>query len=287
MNSNNFYKVLGLEITSTQEDIKKAYRKLAKESHPDVNPGDPLAEGRFRSISEAYEVLIDTNKRSLYDSSLRKKYKEEEDLNNKGKTSKPGYDFDDYYGDYFQDSFSAFNSWASAPKGRDVHITVSMTLEELSLGAVKEVILMNERLNVYIPAGVPKSYTYKVDGKGERSSVEGGVRGDLIISMREIPHPQFSREGNVIVYKLYLGYPDLVLGATVTIPHLTGSLKINVPKGMELGSRLRLDKKGILDSPMEVEINLYVPKTLNKKELELISELQKEPNISNHINKQR
>lgn len=277
MNSPNLYNNLGLNEGASTEDIKKAYRKIAKECHPDINPNNPQAEEKFKNAAEAYETLGDVIRKTKYDKTLRPK---DTYRNEYGDVE---FNFNDEYFKGFGGFYQFFDGYVE--KGTDVHVTVALTLEELMSNSIKEIVLTQERLKINIPAGVPDGFETIVKEKGGPATSPNYPRGDLIIKIKELPHKYFTRVGNTIHYKLYLGYPDIILGASVDIPHLGGILKVNVPKGLNIGSKLRLNGKGIAGEHMEVEINLYIPKTLSKEELELIHKLSYCPNIRPYITK--
>lgn len=284
MNSKSPYSILGLESTATKEEIKKAYRKLAKECHPDVNPNDANAEIRFREVNQAYETLSDDASRSKYDRDNEPKRSTYGGNPFDFKSSDMKFSEDDvfnmfnksYYDNWGNDVFGRANE----NKGKDVNVMVNLTLEEIAKGCYKEVTLLQGKIMVNIPMGVTEGTRLTVKDKGEKPLHGEGLRGDLIIFIKELRHKDFTREGNVIVHKVWLGYPELVIGGSLVIPCLDGKLKINIPKGMEIGSRLRLNNKGIAGGPMEVEILLYMPKTLNDREIELLKSLAECPNIS-------
>lgn len=270
MNSKDLYELLELPKTATNEEIKSQYRKLAKKYHPDKNPNNPEAEQKFKDISEAYETLGDPNKKSEYD---KPKYQ---------RVNFGNMEFDE---DMFRSAYNGFGMnfddlWNRSKKGRTVNVFVSLTLEEINAGCSKEIMLSDEKLRINLPKGLQNGSKLSIPNKGEKSQYENGERGDLIVTIKELKHEHFIRVGNNLHYKLKLSIPDILLGVSTIVPILGGKVKINVPARTEIGSKLRLTGKGIAGGDLEVEILSYMPKVLSKRELSLIEELKKCPNMS-------
>lgn len=270
----DFYAILESEPTASEMDLKLAYRRLAKKYHPDINPDDKIAEENFKKISEAWETLGNSDKRLAYDNSRAPKTYDRPpngygygDLN-----------FDDMFTQWGQD-FSNYK-WAAPPKGKDITVMVALTFEEMYKGCSKDIIFSMGTVRVNIKAGSGAGDKFRVPGKGEKSMNPDGERGDAILIVKEISHSLFTRKEDTLIYKLKLGFADLVLGTSVIIPHLDGKLKLNVPKNMEPGSKLKLAGKGFNKGDMEIELQLYMPKTLSKAEHELLEKIKISPNFN-------
>ncbi|MBI5577261.1 MAG: J domain-containing protein [Deltaproteobacteria bacterium] len=280
----NYYEVLGLPESAKDEDIKKAFRRLAKKYHPDVNPGDKTAESRFKEINEANEVLSDRKKRGEYDA-LRKS------VFSGGRGGpfgwqggfdfKPGgrvhhaetVDFDEILGDILRGAGAGFS--AEGVQGRDIHLELPVEFLDMAHGAVREIRYgrarpcaacggsgqsgrrgcascygsgtkeAEERIKVKIPAGAQDGSKIRAAGKGEEKPGPG-MNGDLVITLRMIPHPYFRREGNDVLLDVPIHYSEAVKGAKIQIPTIDGPVTVSIPPGSGSGRKLRLKGKGIL-----------------------------------------
>jgi curved DNA-binding protein len=272
MSSKNYYNILDVPETSDATEIKSSYRKLAKKYHPDKNQGDKYAEEKFKEINEAYETLSDAGKKATYDRSRAPRMNTDQGFRTAG-GSWSGMDFE-------TNAFDFGHAWNRAMKGKNANVMLSLTLEELNSGCIKEVPLYSETLRVTIPKGYTNGSQMIIPNKGLISEYEGGERGDLIIQLRVIKHKDFELKGNDLLYKLRLSFPEMVLGTHVIIPVLGGKVKIKVPAGMECGGKLKLNGKGINGGNLEVEITTFIPRYLSRRERELLEELAKFPNMS-------
>jgi DnaJ-class molecular chaperone len=251
------YAVLGVKPSASADEIRKAYRKLAKEFHPDLNPGKPAAEARFKTISAAYDLLSDPEKRARYDRGEidesgaerpRYSYRRYAEAPGGGKYQ-PGGETD--LGD-LEDLFAAFGSARRGGggeglklRGGDRHYTLSVDLVEAATGGKKRLSLAPEEwLDVTIPAGLEDGQVLRLRGKGS-PGFGGGPPGDALIEMHVAPHAFFRRSGDDIEIELPVSLAEAVLGARVTVPTITGPVAMTIPKGSDTGARLRLRGKGI------------------------------------------
>ena len=278
----NYYEVLGVSENATGDEIRKAFRRLAKKYHPDVNPGDKAAESRFKEINEANGVLSDRKKREEYDA-VRKGvftggFREGGPFHWAGGSGfDPGgypqgeaFDLGDIFGDLLQGG-----GFAQAG-GRGVDLTMDLPVDFLDMarGAVRDLQYQRpkacagcrgsgragrrgcpqcggagvtehaERIKVRIPAGARDGSTIRVGGKGgERTA--SGKSGDLIIRLRMIPHPYFRREGSDIFLDLPVTYSEAVKGARISVPTIDGPVTVSVPEGSSSGRKLRLKGRGV------------------------------------------
>lgn len=260
----DYYSILGASKTATPEEIKRAYRKLARKYHPDLNPGDKDAETKFKDLNEANEVLSDPEKRQKYDRFGQH-------------WNQPGYtevsppsgtnvatgdfdrydDFDSFINDLlgrsrgrtsthrtatsgFDDFGGGFRSQAPAP---DTVAAIALTFSEAFHGVQKRLQLDEETINVRIPAGAKPGSRIRLKGKG-RPSPFSGQRGDLYLTIEVLTHPFFRFEGDRLVCDVPIRPDEAVLGAQINVPTPDGSVTVKVPKGMRSGQSLRLRGKG-------------------------------------------
>ena len=259
--SDDPYDVLGVAKTVSQDDLRKAYRKLAKELHPDLNPGNADAEERFKTVTAAYDLLGDEDKRTRYDRGEidasgaerpeQQFYRQYADADaSHPYASSAGYeDFGDM-SDLFSDLFSRRGAGAQRAggmhfNGQDVRYSLDVGFLEAVNGGEKRITLPDGRgLDVKIPAGVKDQQTIRLRGQGMPGMGEGKP-GDALILIRVASHPLFERDGDDIVVDLPITIDEAVLGAKVEVPTVTGRVSVTVPKGSSSGRMLRLKGKGV------------------------------------------
>ncbi|MFC4724366.1 DnaJ C-terminal domain-containing protein [Glycocaulis abyssi] len=251
----NPYAILGVSERAPADEIRKAYRKLAKELHPDARPGDKAAEERFKQVTQAFKLLSDPEQRARFDRG---------EVDGQGQErphfhyrSRPGGGpgqrgpqgrFEDL-GDIFADLFAAQNAGAqrrrpAAEKGADLRTQVRITLPEAVLGTKKRLSLPGGRaLDVTIPAGVNDGQVLRLKGQGH-GSLSGGPPGALLVEIKVAPHPHFRREGDDIRLDLPISLKEAVLGGQVRAPTLDGDVEVRIPSGTSSGSVLRLKGRG-------------------------------------------
>jgi curved DNA-binding protein len=287
----DYYEVLGVPRGASDEEIRSAYRKLAREYHPDVNK-DPGAEDRFKEVAEAYEVLRDPEKREKYDR-LGANWKAGEDVsgasgfgggNGQGFGGGQGFGDDGGFSDFFESFFGGRRGGFSqgfegfSMRGGDQEATLEVTLEEAARGDKRKISLADGRdFEVRIPPGVRDGQKIRLAGQGEEGA-SGGPAGDLYLRVRIKPHPRFRREGDDLVVELPVAPWEAALGATVPVPTLGGSAKIKVPAGSSSNRRLRLRGEGMpgpggRKGDLYASVRIVVPKKLEKRERELFEEL--------------
>ncbi len=276
----DYYDVLGVARTATADEIKKAHRRLVKETHPDRNPGDKAAEARFKEVQEAFDVLDDPKKRANYD-----KYGTAEGppqgfppgAFQQGTSVDPAQ-FEDIFAQFggmggIGDLFSgASRGGRRNGRGRraptpepSVH-DLRVPFETAALGGTMSLSINDRAVDVKIPPGVEEGQTLRLQGQGPGGS-------DLHLKMRIEPHAFFKREGNDVVVVAPVTIAEAVLGAKIDVPTLTGSkLTVKVPAGASSGARLRLRGKGIKGGDEYVELKIVTPPNIDDKSRKLIEE---------------
>src|ERR1700719_4134001 len=239
------YELLGVKPDASADEIRKAYRKLAKQFHPDINPGKPEAEARFKEISAAYDLLSDSDKRALG-------YYRSQSEGAQGWRYQPEGEMD--LSD-LEDMFAAFGSAGRRRRGEagagfrargaDRHFTLTVDFVTAATGGKQRLSLAPEEwLDVTIPAGVEDGQVLRLRGKGG-PVFGGGTAGDALIEVHVAPHPLFRRDGDNVLLELPVSLAEAVLGARVPVPTVTGPVTMTIPKGSDTGGLLRLRGKGI------------------------------------------
>lgn len=282
----DLYEILGIKKEATEGEIRKAYLKLAKKYHPDVNPGDKVAEQKFKEINLAYEVLKDEKKRSQYDQ-MRAMGANPFARARAGAGAGPaGYSsgpeaFDQFgLGDLFEEIFGSsgfggggftggFKKSYYPSKGQDRESSLQISFMEAAKGGERVVQFSDgKRLTVRIPAGVDDGSKIKLSGQGE-PGLSGGATGDLILNLRVAEHPFFKREANNIILKLPVTFSEAVKGSEIEVPTIDGMVHLKIPSGISSGQRLKLSGKGIQSAKTGqrgdqfVEILIKMPKELS------------------------
>ncbi|MCQ2282418.1 MAG: molecular chaperone DnaJ [Bacteroidales bacterium] len=375
MAKKDYYEVLGVGRNATADELKKAYRKLALQYHPDRNPGDKEAEEKFKEAAEAYDVLSNPEKKAKYDQFGHAAF--EGGAGGYG----GGMDMNDifsHFGDIFGDlfgggggfgGFGGFGGSASgrrartANRGSNLRIKVKLTLEEIDKGAEKKIkvakyvpcktcsgsgarnnsmetcshchgsgvvtevrrtilgqmqtqsvcpqcggqgqiikdkcpdcngegiVRSEEIININIPAGVTDGMQLSMQGKGN-AAARGGVPGDLIVLIEEIPHENFERQETNLYYNAFITFSQAAMGASIEIPTLTGKVKVKIDAGTPSGKVIRLKGKGLPEvngyrrGDLLVSLNVWVPKSLSREEKEILTKLDKQPNFQPTPSKQ-
>jgi DnaJ-class molecular chaperone len=308
MAGKDYYKVLGVPETASADELKKAYRKLAKKYHPDATGGDKSKESRFKEVSEAYETLGDEKKRAAYDEARRNPFAgggfpgagagapgggfgnvDLGDLFSQfgrgGRVYSSGGDARGGAGG-FADLFNMFGGQAqarSAPRrGEDVVARLEIDLPEAALGAEKPIVVDGKHLTVKIPPGVGDGKTIRLAGQGQPGG-RGAPAGDLLIELHERPHPRFRRRAQApadIEVDVPVPVDTAILGGKVEVPLLEGStVTMTVPPGTSSGKKLRLRGKGAAQpgtpttrGDLYAVASVQVPEQISPRARELITE---------------
>lgn len=310
----DYYKILGVDKTATQDDIKKAFRKLARQYHPDLNPNDPNAKERFQAINEANEVLSDPEKRKKYDEygenwkhadefeAQRKAYQNQqggEGGDGEYWYSTDGTHFSGFGGegmhgfggngsgfsDFFEELFGHRGSGAGrgahgAFKGQDIQGELQLTLREAATTHKQTFSVNGENLRITVPAGIANGQIIKLKGHGGKG-VNGGPDGDLYITFNIADDPVFRRKDNDLYTDVNIDLYTAVLGGEVTVNTLDGQVKLKVRPGTQNDAKARLKGKGFpvykqdgTFGDLIVTYHVTIPTTLTDKQKDLFRQLQ-------------
>jgi DnaJ-class molecular chaperone len=307
----DYYKILGVSRNASQSDIQKAYRKLARKYHPDMNPDDESAKQRFQDVQRAYEVLNDPEKREMYD-----RYGSAFESAGAGPGPAGGPQWRTYTGGPegfqdidiselfgrgfgagggggFDDLFRQFNQAGAGarPRGRraaqptrgnDLRHEVTVPFTTAVKGGKVHLSIRRpdgsvEPIEVKVPAGMPLGKPLRVRGKGEPSPT-GGEPGDILLSINVTPHPHFTRDGNDLELRLPVTLAEAALGAKIDVPTPHGTVSLKIPAGSSSGKRLRVKGQGIKPAKgdpgdLYVVLEIVLPPELDDESRELIRQL--------------
>lgn len=311
MEYKDYYRVLGVDRNATEKEIKAAFRKLARQHHPDVNPNDPQAEARFKEINEAYEVLRDPQKRAKYDQlgadwqrwqraggqpgdfdwsrwasgpagqRVYVRYGSPDDLGDLGDLFGESSPFSDFFHSIFgglgarqQNGFGG-SPFQARPQPQDLEQEVEISLSEAYHGATRLLSKDGHRLEVKIPAGAKTGTKVRLRGGG-------GPAGDLYLRVKVAPDPRFERRGDDLHTTVPVDLFTAVLGGEVTVPTLAGQVKLKIPAGAQNGQVFRLRGKGMPKLRRSNEygnlfarLDVRLPTELNARQRQLFEELRR------------
>ncbi|MBE8720177.1 DnaJ C-terminal domain-containing protein [Sphingobacterium pedocola] len=294
----DYYNVLGLDKSASQDDIKKAYRKRARKYHPDLNPNDDEAKKKFQEINEANEVLTDPEKRKKYDQygenwkhgEEHQKAQQQYSRQGRGGTQNPfeGFDFDysgNYdtgeYSDFFEQMFgSRFGGGRkSAFRGQDLNAEINLTLKEASTTHQRTFTVNGKNIRITIPAGTQNGQKIRLKGQGT-AGANGGPKGDLYITFTVAADPRFQRKGDDLYTKLELDLYTALLGGNAIVNSLDGQISVKIKPETQNGTKIRLKEKGLPVYKQEgkfgdlyAEITIKNPKNLSEEEKNLFQQL--------------
>ncbi len=305
MMDKDLYEILGVKREASEAEIKNAFRKLAKQYHPDKNAGDKVSEQKFKEVSLAYEVLKDKDKRARYDQArvygggmggggghwkntgqnpqdmfkdfgLGDLFSEIFGSGHAGGSGGRTHDF----GDFNQGGFG--RRGFGARKGADLEATIEVSLADVVRG-VETTLTLNggKRLTVKIPEGVADGGKIRLSGQGQ-VGVNGGPAGDLILEVRVQNDPAFQRDGDNLVSRLPISFSEAVLGGEVAVPTIDGKVTMKIPAGVSSGQKLKLGGKGVLNprtgqrGDQIVELLIRIPATSDPAYIEAAEKLREQ-----------
>ena len=284
----DLYSTLGVARTASAADITKAYRKLAKKLHPDLNPGDKTAEEKFKDISAAYAILNDAEKRGRYDrgeidatgqEKPQQRYYREYAGGDDGARYRSTSGFEDMgeFSDLFGDLFGRAGGRARgggggqrhSMRGSDAQYRLEIDFLEAVQGAKKRITLPDGgTLDVSLPAGVTEGQVLRLKGKGT-PGMGGGEAGDALVEISVRPHPVFTRDGNDILIEIPITFDEAVLGGKVKVPTISGRVFATVPPGSNTGQTLRLKGRGVKTKANSgdqlVKLNVVMPDRVDEE----------------------
>ena len=304
MEFKDYYQILGVPPGANEKTIRQTFRKLAKQYHPDVNPGNKAAEEKFKAINEAYQVLSDATQRKKYDD-LRAQYQQwqqrgerPQDFDWQTWSARPDEgvhvrygtvdDLKDLFGseaafsDFFTTIFGGVREGKGTPRhrrGRDLESEIDVTLEDAFKGATRVLEMGDRRIEVKIPPGLRTGSRIRLAGQGEPGG-KGGQPGDIYLVARVLPHETFERDVDDLYIEVPVDIYTAALGGEIRVPTLDGAVMLNIPPQTQSGKRFRLRGKGMpkLGNPeskgdLYAKIRLILPIPLSERERKAFQEL--------------
>ena len=288
----DYYKILGVAKDASDDAINKAYKKLARKYHPDLNQNDPKAEERFKEVNEANEVLKDPEKRKRYDllgpnwqdgqHFQRPPGFENMQFNFNGSQGFGTSGFSDFFESMFGGGFNQgpgqYGNFAQHPrKGRSVEASLSLSLEDAFQGGKKNIAVSGRSLEVSIPAGIKNGAKIRLSGQGD-PGMNNGPAGDLYLKISILPHARFRLVESDVMYDLTLAPWEAVLGCKARIPTLSGEIDLNIAPGTSSGKKLRIPGKGLGSASAKgdqyITISIAAPDSLTEEEQALWEKLR-------------
>ncbi|NER09016.1 curved DNA-binding protein [Muriicola jejuensis] len=289
----DYYQILGVPKNASQQDIKKAYRKLARKFHPDINPGDATAEKKFKEINEANEVLGNPENRAKYDEygkdwqhaeAFEKAKKEQAQYRQSRQQSERSAFSDDEFSDFFSAMFGGRGGRQQRTmqfRGQDIQAELELPLEEVYRTHKRTLTVNGRNIRLTIPAGVRNGQVIKIRNHGGEG-INGGPRGDLHIRFSIVNNTPFRRDEDNLYTTVKIDLYKAVLGGEIIVNTFDGQVKLNVKPGTPNGSQVKLKGKGFPVYKKEghfgdlyITYEIEIPKNLSAKEKQLFEELAK------------
>lgn len=287
----DFYRTLGISKTASDKEVKQAFRRLAKQYHPDTNPDNPQAETRFKEINEAYEVLSDPEKRSQYDQfgADFANFQGFQGFNQQGRGQRTNVDFGNAEFQNIMDSFFGFGQQRNNARsqahprqsaGQNIEHGITIDLREAYEGTTRLITKGGRQIRVNIPAGADDGTKVRLAGEGE-AGFGGGKAGDLFLIVTVEPNSDFERNGDNLTTEIKVDMFTALLGGEIKIPTLARPVKLKIPAGTQSGQKFRLTGKGMPKLRKKGEFgDLYarvlitVPSNLDEHQRRLVEELR-------------
>ena len=296
MSKRDYYEILGVNKSASDDEIKKAYRKLAVKYHPDKNPGDKAAEEKFKEISEANEVLSDKQKRARYDQfghagvggAGGDPFAGGNPFGAGGNPFGGNYNFNgqsfnfDFGGGGLDDilgSIFGFGGSRRPARGADYRSSLTISFEDAIFGTTKTITVDGKSIKLKIPQGIDDGMSIRLAGRGG-AAPEGGEKGDLYVQIRVKPHKHLTREGAIILSEEKISMVDAALGCEINVETVDGKITMKVPAGTQSGTPFKLSGHGVPfradgdRGPHIVTVIVETPKNLTKKQKELLAEFK-------------
>ncbi|REG85163.1 DnaJ C-terminal domain-containing protein [Winogradskyella sediminis] len=291
----DYYKILGVDKSATKNDIKKAYRKLARKYHPDLNPNDKEAELQFKRINEANEVLSNDDNRKKYDKygenwqhgeayeeaqKQQQRQSQQQYQRSSGSQEFEGSDYSDFFESMFGGGFD-YRGGGTKFRGQDFNAQLQLDLRDVYTTEKRVLTVNGKNIRLTIPAGITNGQIIKIKGKGGEGR-NGGPHGDLLIEFIITNNTEFKRDGANLYKTVNIDLYKSILGGDVTVNTFDGKVKLNIKPLTQNGTRVKLKGKGFPKYKKEgqfgdlyITYNIELPKTLSDKEKELFEELAK------------
>lgn len=291
----DYYKILGINKNASEKDIKKAYRKLARKYHPDLNPDNKEAEKKFKEINEANEVLSNAENRKKYDT-YGKDWKHSEAFEKAKQQQQSQQQYQQYTGaggnyseqdfsDFFESMFGGKRAYSRQQsrqfKGQDFNAELHLNLKDVYKTHQQILTVNGTKIRLTIPAGISDGQIIKIKGKGAKG-INGGPNGDLYIKFNITNHTKFKRDGNNLYTSVNLDLYTALLGGEITIDTFNGKVKLKIAPETAHGTKVKLKGKGFpiykkegLFGDLIVTYGIKIPTKLTEKEKELFKELKK------------
>jgi curved DNA-binding protein len=288
----DYYKILGISKNASENDIKKAYRKLARKYHPDLNPNDKVAEQKFKEINEANEVLSNSENRKKYDQygehwQHAEEYEKAKQQNQYQRSTSNQYgdyseeDYSDFFGSMFGGRSGQSHGQKIKFKGQDFNAQLQLNLKDVYTTHKRTLTINGKNIRITIPAGLENGQIIKIKGHGGKG-VNGGPNGDLYIEFSIINNTQFKRDGDSLYASVDLDLYKALLGGEIMVNTFDGKVKLIIKPETQNGTKVKLKGKGFPKYKKEgqfgdlyITYNLTTPTKLSAKEKELFTELSK------------